>query len=187
MLLAGSEKIHFSDKVDPSDGNGFCPDKLDVICGRDKKAFNHFGNVRYRTIVDMYRGRYQSAKSREEKTRIADDIIDFILQSGNFVKYDRNRNLWYVVSTQFAHGKVAHALRSIKQVLVGKKLLLATRKSEKEEANRKTPPEEDAALPQGSIRDENLEEEFDIDFSIIDEIGRDPAFASDLLWSQIDS
>jgi hypothetical protein len=56
------------------------PRTLDVLCGRDREAFNHDGNVHYRFLVESNRERYQTANFREEKTQISQAILDEVLR-----------------------------------------------------------------------------------------------------------
>jgi hypothetical protein len=94
----------------------------DIICGRERIAFNHVGNKRLRYLVAMYRDSYQSTSSREEKTRIVDNIIHSIhMKGGRFLKFDEATRFWCVLSKDDVHKKVAHALRSAKSKRQNKK------------------------------------------------------------------
>lgn len=67
----------------------------DVVCGRDKLAHSHAGNRRFRKVIHAYRERYQSAKRRDEKTRITTEIINMIaLEGGRFVRLDEPKGFW---------------------------------------------------------------------------------------------
>ena len=101
----------------PVEANGkIFPQKFDIICGRDKNACSHVGNKRFRVIVEMNRERYQTASSREEKTKITIELISIIRScepGGRFLKMDDN-NHWVDVGDAYAREKVSHALRSAK-------------------------------------------------------------------------
>jgi hypothetical protein len=89
----------------------------DVLCGRDKTSHAHVGNRRFRQIVETFRESYQSAPSREEKTRITAKVVDVIRSSqpsGRFLKFDEESQTFYDVGEKYAHEKVSHALRSAK-------------------------------------------------------------------------
>jgi len=176
ILKACSGKVQFADPVATCDD--IVPGKRDILCGRDKQAFNHVGNKRFRAIVNMNRERYQKAKNRDEKTRITDEIIASIIEGqSRFLKYDPISRLWRDVSKEYAHEKVSHALRSAKDPkkrCSRKKRVTFRRKIYTEE--------EDEVFnfllsEQKKIFKELLEEELGapedapIDFSIIDEIG----------------
>jgi hypothetical protein len=73
----------FDDKDDDSDeqsadndGNIISPKRFDIICGRDKLSCAHVGNNQFRIIIEMSRERYQTAPSRDDKTRITCDMAD---------------------------------------------------------------------------------------------------------------
>ena len=137
LLRINSGKIRFSDTlytcdpIDPEKSDETCerthpfqhsydpivPEKFDILCGRDRMASTHIGNKRYRVIIAMNRERYQNAKTRDQKTRITNEVISTFQKSqpgGRFLKFDPNSNAWYDVGLEYAHEKVSHALRSAK-------------------------------------------------------------------------
>jgi len=92
-----------------------CP--YDVVCGRDKFSHAHVGNKRFRSLIEMYRERYQTAPSRDDKTRITCKIVAMIRAfrpGGRFLKLDPETKEWYDVGDEYAREKVSHALRSAK-------------------------------------------------------------------------
>jgi len=95
--------------------NDIVPDKLDILCGRDKVSYSHAGNRKFRVIVALHRERYQNCTSRDDKSRITDEIIKSIRQCGSrFLKKDEKTGLFEDVGDEYAHEKVSHALRSAK-------------------------------------------------------------------------
>ena len=85
----------------------------DVLCGRDRLIHAHPGNRRFRHLVTMYRERYQSAKHREEKTKMTTKIVETVKSYGGcFLKQEGGS--WHEVDQAYAHEKVSHALRSAK-------------------------------------------------------------------------
>lgn len=171
-------KVHFGDNAKLCDD--FSPNKFDIICGRDRQAFNHTGNRRFRVIIKIHRARYQACKTRDEKSKITDEIIDSIQEKCKFLKYDDTTKLWSEVSREYAHEKVSHALRSAKDP--------SMKKPRKKRAVRKTyTPQEDETFRQllaaqqqifqGYFRDETPAAEFSMDFSLIDEIASNPAIS----------
>jgi hypothetical protein len=110
-LLHGSGKDRFS--KDSSTTDNIVPAKFDVLCGRDHESLSHIGNRRFRAIVAKNREMYQYAKTRDDKYRITDEIIDVIHEcGGRFLKKDPETDKWYNVGKHCAHEKVSHALRS---------------------------------------------------------------------------
>jgi hypothetical protein len=101
-----------------NEGDTISPKRFDIICGRDKLSHAHVGNKRFRIIIEMNRDRYQTAPSRDDKTRITCDIVAMIRScrpGGRFLKIDElNANNWKDVGDEYAREKVSHALRSAK-------------------------------------------------------------------------
>lgn len=63
----------------------------------------------------MYRLEYQSAPSREQKTKITCKIVNMIREcGGRFLKQDESSGEWKDVGDHYAREKVSHALRSAK-------------------------------------------------------------------------
>lgn len=91
------------------------PHKFDIVCGRDKFCHGHVGNRRFRVIIAMNRERYQTSNSREEKSKITNEIVALIRTckpGGRFLKLDTATNRWCIVTEEYAREKVSHALRS---------------------------------------------------------------------------
>jgi len=108
-------KIVFEHDDEPLTMDGSVPDKLDVLCGRDKESYSHVGNKQFRVIVATNRERYQSCTSRDEKTKITTEIIKGIRDcGGRFLRKNEKTNLYEDVGDEYAHEKVSHALRSAK-------------------------------------------------------------------------
>ena len=60
--------------IDPSKAVS-APDVNDVICGRGKSV-THPGNLKFRHLVQARKEEYKLAKRRDEKTRIAFEIVE---------------------------------------------------------------------------------------------------------------
>lgn len=87
----------------------------DVMCGRDKHVHSHSGNKRFRFLIQTNRERYQSAKSRSEKSNITQEILRAIQENGGqFLKIDPATGVWAALDAAEAHEKISHALRSAK-------------------------------------------------------------------------
>jgi hypothetical protein len=87
----------------------------DVLCGRDKNAFNNVGNRRFRVVVAMHLDQYVNvAKTRKEKSAIIRTIIDRTKSCGG--RFLALRDGQYVVLTdRETHDKVGHAVRDMVQ------------------------------------------------------------------------
>lgn len=93
--------------------DNFEPGKWDVICGRGKRSFNHFGNRRFRILVAVNLRSYVSATSQLQKAIIIKRIVDQIREAspnGGFVERNVNGQ-WYEIGTERAREKVGHTLR----------------------------------------------------------------------------
>mmetsp|Transcript_985 Transcript_985/g.1791 ORF Transcript_985/g.1791 Transcript_985/m.1791 type:complete len:619 (-) Transcript_985:1089-2945(-) len=84
----------------------------DVLFGKEKKIVNHPGNTRFRQLVDMYIGAYESAP-RGEKANITNILVDQVhMSSGRFLKRAPCGKGWVEVNTETAHDKITHAFRN---------------------------------------------------------------------------
>lgn len=93
------------------------PKQYDIICGRERISHAHFGNKRFRRVIEKNRERYQTAPSREAKTRISTELVVMLRTSrpgGRFLKMDPETGKWFDVGDDYARDKVSHALRSAK-------------------------------------------------------------------------
>ena len=67
----------------------------DVLCGRDKISHSHIGNKHFLTIIKQHRETYQTATSRESKTRLSTEIVSMIRAlGGRFLKCDPATGEW---------------------------------------------------------------------------------------------
>ena len=106
-------------------------ERFDIVCGRESLVHTHPGNKRFRELIERYRSEYQSATSRDTKTRTKYRIYEEVRTwspGGRFVKkLDSNNNNdnsrkagpvvsseWVEASEDFALEKVSHALRNTK-------------------------------------------------------------------------
>jgi hypothetical protein len=84
----------------------------DVLCGRGKTSFNHVGNRRFRDIIANSVDKYNSAKSRLEKSMVVHSIVEQVKKvKGRFLKQDRFSGRWYELDERQAKEKVGHAIR----------------------------------------------------------------------------
>jgi hypothetical protein len=90
----------------------------DVLLGKEKKMVNHPGNIRFRQLIDIYIGSYESAP-RGEKGHITKLIVDQVRSSnGRFLRREKGgggrdgKDAWVVVDDETAHDKITHAFRN---------------------------------------------------------------------------
>lgn len=109
----------------------------DVICGRDKEAFNNIGNRRFRVTVSLTLGRYQQAQSRKEKSTVIKSVAILVQNNGGrFLQ--KKKGKWFQLNEKQTHEKVGHALRD---------MAMATAKM----AETKTEPEPPAPIPSAVV------------------------------------
>jgi nucleoside-triphosphatase THEP1 len=66
--------------------------------------------------VHSFRGQYQYAPKREDKSRITNEIIQLVeSEGGRFLRTDDETGDWVLVDAAGAHEKVSHALRNAKE------------------------------------------------------------------------
>lgn len=85
----------------------------DVLCGRNKIAFNNIGNRRFRVMVSIWLNNYVNvAKRRKEKSQIVRSIIASTKACGGRFLQEREGVL-VELSDREAHVKVGHAIRDM--------------------------------------------------------------------------
>ncbi|CAJ1944447.1 unnamed protein product [Cylindrotheca closterium] len=88
------------------------PGPNDVLVGRGKLCQNHIGSVRYRSLVEKYKDRYDRS-SNFDKTAIAFMIIKIVKEStGRFLKEDSEG--WIEVDDNKARAKTSHLFRTLR-------------------------------------------------------------------------
>lgn len=93
-------------------GSSFSPGHFDVICARGKEAWNHPGNIHFRSLVEKTVERYEQTTSRCHRTAIVTEIVESIRRKGNgFVKQENNGE-WIEVSSVLAREKVEQMMRN---------------------------------------------------------------------------
>ena len=91
----------------------FC---LDVLGGQTKtggRSNHHPGNKVYREKVTEMQEYYRNHCVKNEKTKVAQSIVDYITQEygGRFLELDKDSNKWYIVPNIMSRRKVGQALR----------------------------------------------------------------------------
>ena len=94
----------------------------DVISGRSRRAWNHDGNHRFRTIINDNVQRYIGASNHQEKMIITESVVDELLYEGRcrFVKIEpdvdsesSSSSKFEILSRREIHEKVSQALRDL--------------------------------------------------------------------------
>jgi hypothetical protein len=88
--------------------------RMDVLSGRGGKSNHHFGNKVFRNLVTAMKSDYQSSKSRTEKARVAESIVEKIYRMGGQFLCQNKACLepqWCVMSKAEARRKTSQALR----------------------------------------------------------------------------
>lgn len=92
----------------------FSPGDFDVICGRGKECYNHTGNLRFRTAINMALAPYNEADTKLQKSLIVMSIVETFRSNsdeGGFVRLDRSRGTWYEIGDEAAREKVGQTIR----------------------------------------------------------------------------
>lgn len=87
---------------------------FDVLCGRNKMAFNNIGNRRFRIIVSLALNNYVDVKStRKEKAKIIRNVVESVKAcGGRFLNTNGDGN-FEELSDLKAYDKVGHAIRDM--------------------------------------------------------------------------
>ena len=97
----------------------FHPSALDIVCGKNKFAFNHEGNRRFRGIIARHLQEYMENQDRDLRTQLILQIVEKIRATGGrFVKYqhggaESSEDHWVEIGDKEARNKVGHAIRDL--------------------------------------------------------------------------
>ena len=113
---------HITELTTISDDDDACITAVgpyDILCGRDKNAFNNIGNRRFRVTISLWLSRYIGSPSRQDKTEIIHKIREVLKETGGvFLKPARGGNLVQLNDKQVRE-KIGHALRDMVQARRG--------------------------------------------------------------------
>ena len=89
------------------------PTKDDVVAGRGGGSNNHPGNDDYWKIILANRESYKTSKTNGDKTRLAEEILDFIKsKNGRFLQKEKGEmERWFLLTDKVAISKVKQTLR----------------------------------------------------------------------------
>ena len=91
----------------------------DVICGRDKNAYNNIGNRRFRIMININLQKYMECKTRTERSRMIQDLTNELRHfcgQLRFLKrtkgtHENESDTFIELNQQQSREKIAHALR----------------------------------------------------------------------------
>ncbi len=113
--------FHSDRKIDKP--KTFDPRPCDVLCGQGGKTNHHQGNKKFRQVVKKFKDAYFRAGNKEEKSRIAKNVIEEFekLSSesgvpGRFLKssFSSGDKVWYQLTLDAVDAKTKQALREKK-------------------------------------------------------------------------
>jgi hypothetical protein len=98
------------------------PRPSDVLMGRTEKlAQSHIGNMRYQFLIDEDQERYDTCKTKIEKTIIASEFIMKVKEyGGRFLLRKKGETSWSVADDWDAHLKVTNAFRGRRKSAVAR-------------------------------------------------------------------
>jgi hypothetical protein len=98
-----------------------CKDK-DILLGRGARCTNDAGHQRFLDQKDVLRPAYKAASSNDEKTRVAQKLVDWVYANGGRILQELesdqegcHSNQWYVVDSAAAVKKAKEKLREARK------------------------------------------------------------------------
>lgn len=88
------------------------PEPTDVLLGRGRGHTHHPGNQKYLQKIDEYGSQYDAAQTYAETIRITQEIVNYINESGRFLKFDKGNCRWFEVDQETARRKASQDLRN---------------------------------------------------------------------------
>ena len=90
------------------------PGPYDVLCGRDKDAFNSTGNRRFRLTIGLHFRPYMNASSRKKRSEVIVHVTDTILKKiGYRFLVPIDKGCYMELEERRVRAKVGHALRDM--------------------------------------------------------------------------
>jgi hypothetical protein len=105
-----------TDTTDGASSQQSTPDEMlgpyDIICGRNKLAFNNIGNRRFRVTIQLCMDRYMAATTRNDTSTVIKYVASMIQENGGrFLRLSPDGKSWIELDSKQIHEKVGHALR----------------------------------------------------------------------------
>jgi hypothetical protein len=91
---------------------------FDVLCGRDRNAFNNAGNRRFRVLVSQALDGYLKASTRKEKSTVIRSVVELVWRKGGRFLQESGDGTdgakrYMEVDEKKSHEKAGHALRDM--------------------------------------------------------------------------
>lgn len=85
---------------------------VDILCGRDKRSYNHVANRRFRFLTALNLERYRETESRRAKSVVVQSLYNQIREAGGRFLVKRRQDDYLIqVPDKVAREKISHALR----------------------------------------------------------------------------
>jgi len=88
------------------------PDINDVLLGRGRAHSNHPANRYLHFLVKQKIPQYNATTQRLEKFKLSMGIVDIIIRSGRFLRFDKGKRSWIVLGIEEARLVVGQTLRN---------------------------------------------------------------------------
>ena len=131
-MSSGRPQEQTATEVSPQESTHIVPRELtgyDILCGRNKLAFNHVGNRRFRVTISLFLNQYFQKPGRTDRSILILHILETIHKAGGrFLKEETNSHgndddsmstsssgsnssYWVELSEKEQRNKIGHALR----------------------------------------------------------------------------
>ena len=97
------------------------PRPYDILCGRNRNSFNNIGNRRFRITINMNVEKYNSMRSRHERSKFIASLAHTMKYEVGFrfLKRGKNPSETSELTDDEVRAKIGHALRDLSTVLRG--------------------------------------------------------------------
>ena len=85
----------------------------DILCGRDKAAFNNTGNRRFRVTINLNLPRYVQANSKNEKSEMILSLVRFLRNDVGVRFLQKKGKSYFELDEKQSRSKVGRALRDM--------------------------------------------------------------------------
>jgi len=90
----------------------------DILCGRGGRSNHHYGNKKYREVINEMKMKYKMVERKLAKTDLSTAIVEYVYNyGGRFIKEDeKNHGKYYLLTPAEARRKTSQALRENKDI-----------------------------------------------------------------------
>jgi hypothetical protein len=97
--------------------DSYSPRPYDILCGRNRNAFNNIGNRRFRITVSMNVEQYDSLRSRHERSKFIASLAQTMKHEAGFRFLKRKKGEQIELADEEIRAKIGHALRDLSTAL----------------------------------------------------------------------